>query len=217
MSIFGNISQDSPADNTIDPKQLFRVLPKPAGSPFRFPHDIQTEVWDKWFPRRLERDLVLKMNTGSGKTVVGLLILKSSLNEKAGPAVYLVPDKQLLAQVAKTADDLGIQWTNDPRDAVFRQGQAVLMATVHTMYNGKSKFGLRGRPARPISAGAIVVDDAHACIPIIEGQFSLTVPSSSPQYQELLALFGDALKKQSMAGYTAINAGEGTHAVPVPY
>lgn len=217
MSIFGNISQGNPADSAIDPKQLFRVLPKPAGSPFRFPHDIQTEVWDKWFDRRNEPDLVLKMNTGSGKTVIGLLILKSSLNEGKGPAVYLVPDKQLLAQVGKTADELGIQWTDDPRDQIFRQSQAVLITTVHAMYNGKSKFGLRGSSTRPIPVGTVVIDDAHACIPIIEGQFSLTIPSDSPQYQELLALFGEALKLQSMAGHTAISAGEGTHAVPVPY
>lgn len=69
------------AESTIDPKRLFRALPKPPGSPFVFPHDIQSEVRDNWFGRREESDLVIKMNTGSGKIVIGLVILKSSLNE----------------------------------------------------------------------------------------------------------------------------------------
>ncbi len=43
------------------------------------------------------------MNTGSGKTVVGLMILKSCLNEEKGPAVYVVPDKFLVSQVCEEA------------------------------------------------------------------------------------------------------------------
>jgi hypothetical protein len=35
---------------------------------------------------------VIKQNTGGGKTVVGLLVAQSSLNEGVGPAAYVVPD-----------------------------------------------------------------------------------------------------------------------------
>ena len=37
------------------------------------------------------------MNTGGGKTVVGLLMLKSCLNEGVGPAVYVTPDNYLVS------------------------------------------------------------------------------------------------------------------------
>jgi len=123
-SIFSGLSSPNLSTTALDPKRLFRALPKPSGSQFKFPHDIQTEVWDKWFDRRDEPDLVVKMNTGSGKTVIGLVIAKSSLNEGKGPAVYLVPDRQLQAQVGATADQLGIAWTDDPRDPAFRQSTA---------------------------------------------------------------------------------------------
>lgn len=43
------------------------------------------------------------MNTGSGKTVAGLMILQSCLNEEKGPAVYVVPDNYLVAQVCEEA------------------------------------------------------------------------------------------------------------------
>ncbi len=43
------------------------------------------------------------MNTGSGKTTVGLLMLQSCLNEGVGPAVYVVPDNYLVNQVCDEA------------------------------------------------------------------------------------------------------------------
>ena len=214
--IFAGLGTPDPASTAIDPKRLFRALPKPSGSRFVFPHDIQSEVWDKWFLRRDEPDLIVKMNTGSGKTVIGLLILKSSLNEGKGPAAYLVPDGQLQTQVEEAADELGIAWTDDPRDAGFRQGDSILIAPVHSVYNGLSKFGLRGSTG-PISVGSLVVDDAHACIPIIADQFSLKLPRGNRAYEELFALFADPLKEQSLAGYTGLRDGEGSHAVPLPY
>lgn len=217
MSIFSGLGSPNLASSGTDPKRLFRALSKPAGSKFKFPHDIQTEVWDKWYRRRNEPDLVVKMNTGSGKTVIGLLVAKSSLNEGKGPAAYLVPDLQLKGQVAETADQLGIAWTDDPRDAAFRRGEAVLIVTVHTMYNGISKFGVRGISNSPIALGTIVIDDAHACIPIIEQQFSLRLSSATQAYKTLFASFSDVLKEQSLSGWTDLVAGTGTHAVPVPY
>lgn len=217
MSIFSGLGQQNLADSVTDPKRLFRALQKPAGSRFQFPYDIQTEVWDKWYARRDEPDLVIKMNTGSGKTVIGLLILKASLNEGKGPAVYLVPDRQLKAQVEATAAELGILCVEDPGDAMFRSSQAVLVATVQTVYNGLSRFGVRGTGRRPIAVGTIIVDDAHACIPIIERQFSLSFAADTPAYKELFALFSDALKVQSLVGHAALVSGEGTQAVPVPY
>ena len=47
------------------------------------------------------------MNTASGKTLVGLLMLQSLLNEQIGPALYLCPTKQLVEQVKDTAREVG--------------------------------------------------------------------------------------------------------------
>ena len=217
MSIFGGLAQPNPADTTTDPKRLFRVLPKPPGSPFQFPYDIQAEVWDKWYQRRDERDLIVKMNTGSGKTVIGLVLLKSSLNEDKGPAVYLVPDKQLKSQVEATARALGLEVTDDVHDPRFRQGKIILVATVQKVYNGMSQFGLRSAPNRHVEVGTVVVDDAHACIRLIEAQFSLRVPRDTAAYISLRNLFSDSLKAQSLPGHAGLVSGEGSQAVPLSY
>ncbi len=56
------------------------------------------------------------MNTGSGKTVVALLILQSCLNEGIGPAMYVVPDKYLVEQVISQAKELGIKVIDSETD-----------------------------------------------------------------------------------------------------
>ena len=71
------------------------------------------------------------MNTGSEKTTVGLLILKSCLNEGVGPAVYVVPDAYLVEQVCKEAQTLGIKTSTDEKDLSFIRGQSILIINIH--------------------------------------------------------------------------------------
>ncbi|MGH3873555.1 MAG: DEAD/DEAH box helicase [Pseudonocardiaceae bacterium] len=58
---------------------------------------------EKWFARRDDRDIVIKQNTGGGKTVAGLLIAQSTLNEGIGKAIYLAPDTYLARRVREEA------------------------------------------------------------------------------------------------------------------
>lgn len=109
MSIdFGKINSTNVSNTALKPRDVFTALPNKKEGKFEYPRDVQTQVWENWFERKDDRDLVIKMNTGSGKTVVGLLILKSCLNESKGPAVYVVPDNYLAHQITGEAEDLGI-------------------------------------------------------------------------------------------------------------
>lgn len=87
------------ADTVVDPQKLFQALPSKAKK-YGYLRDVQGDVLGKWHASPKPRDTVLKMNTGGGKTVVGLLLLKSCLNEGIGPAVYVAPDNYLCSQVA---------------------------------------------------------------------------------------------------------------------
>lgn len=93
---FGKLNTGSNVNTILQPRDLFSALPNKKEEKFQYPRDVQSQVWDSWFKRRDESDLVIKMNTGSGKTIVGLLILKSCLNEKKSPAVYIAPDNYLV-------------------------------------------------------------------------------------------------------------------------
>lgn len=78
------------------PRDIFTALPM---RPWPYLRQEQGEVLAKWFERTTDRDIVIKQNTGGGKTVAGLLIAQSTLNEGVGKAVYLAPDTYLAKQV----------------------------------------------------------------------------------------------------------------------
>ena len=125
------------------------------------------------------------MNTGNGKTLVGLMLLKSALNEHAGPAAYLTPDPvYLVDQVEAAAGDLGLGTSRDPRDPAVASGSAILLATVKTLFNGRSKFGVAPE-GRKIKLGTVLIDDAHACLATVEEQFEIRLPATHPAYGQL--------------------------------
>ncbi len=171
------LSSTSLLDTETSPREIFNLLPNKHAR-YKYPRDVQTQVWDRWLPRRAERDLVVKMNTGGGKTVVGLLMLKSCLNEGVGPAVYVTPDNYLVSQVVKEAGDLGIAVTTDTGAGAFLQGKAILVINIHKLVNGLSVFGTTDTGVK-IPLGVVLVDDAHACLSSTESQFTLTVTDGS--------------------------------------
>jgi len=71
----------------------------------------QEYILDSWYIQKDKRDTIVKMNTGTGKTLVGLLMLQSSINEGVGPAVYLCLNNQLVEQVVEVAESIsGIRY-----------------------------------------------------------------------------------------------------------
>jgi replicative superfamily II helicase len=85
-------SKSQPA--VIEPTEIFRRLPKPLG--INDLYTSQAQVLEEWYKRRTERDIVIKLHTGGGKTLVGLLIAQSTLNETREPVIYLAPTVQLV-------------------------------------------------------------------------------------------------------------------------
>lgn len=177
-----------------DPRKIFMALPY-RDKRFEYPRDVQSEVWKEWYEQRNNRDCIIKMNTGSGKTAVALLILQSCINEDKYPAVYVVPDKYLVSQVMEQASQLGIITTTDEKDIEFIRGKAILVISVHTLVNGKSKYGMR--EFNNIEFKSVIVDDVHACISVIQSQFRIVIEKNGSAYQEFVKLFIEDLKKQS--------------------
>ncbi|WAH37473.1 DEAD/DEAH box helicase family protein [Alicyclobacillus dauci] len=210
---FDMLGGDNSADTVVNPREIFSVLPK-KDPIYNYPRDVQTEVWNKWFEVRGNEYNVIKMNTGSGKTVVGLLILKSCLNEGKGPAVYVVPDPYLVSQVFEEAKKLGIEVTDDQESIRFKKGQAILVINVYKLFNGKSSFGVL---ENKIPIGSIIIDDAHACLDITESQFTMEIPYSTDVYTKLFTTFKGALAEQSDTGILELEAQSPTVNMLVPF
>jgi hypothetical protein len=58
--------------NPVPPREIFHSLSKPAG--INDLYASQAEVLDIWHGRRHDRDIVVKLHTGGGKTLVALLM-----------------------------------------------------------------------------------------------------------------------------------------------
>ncbi|WHF27680.1 DEAD/DEAH box helicase family protein [Bacillus altitudinis] len=178
-----------------DPRDIFDIIPNKNSKYEETLRPGQEVVLKKWYADHKDKhNTILKMNTGNGKTVVGLLILKSYLNRKMGPAVYVVPDNFLLEQVCKEAEDLNVLITKDVDDSSFINGDAILVVNMHKIFNGRSVFGVNNKK---IDVGCIVIDDAHACMNIAKNQFSIKIPRTNSLYNFFLNTFESSIKQQN--------------------
>jgi hypothetical protein len=62
----------------VNPREIFHSLPKPIG--INDLYASQAEVLDNWYGRRHDKDVVVKLHTGGGKTLVALLMAQSVMN-----------------------------------------------------------------------------------------------------------------------------------------
>ena len=194
------------------PRELYAAIQGRKWSRLR---PEQSEVLESWYERRTERDLVIKQNTGGGKTLTGLLIAQSGLHEGVGPAVYLVPDTFLIEQVVKEAEAARIPVTLDHLSEDFRASRATLVTTFHKLVNGRSSFGVRGvKAVTPL--GVIIVDDAHSALSATLSLFGSTIPASCPAYKGLVKLFANELRDQSPKAYADLMAQDAGAPIRVP-
>jgi len=202
----------------IDPIEIFNSLDKEIGKENL--RDTQKDVLKEWYEKyQNQKDNIVKLHTGQGKTLIGLLILQSTLNEGKGPVLYICPNNYLVDQIEKEARAFGIKTikfsdeiTQPPLE--FLNSETILIANCKKLFNGRSQFGVRGSSRRePIHLGAIVIDDAHTCLDLIKEQFSIKIMKENgdkinPLYARLWALFEDTLREQAPGTFTDILHGE---------
>jgi len=214
---FGKHLKKRKSERPTDPVDLYDRLDRLSDTgPLRPAQEFVLKEWhDK---RRAERDLIVKLHTGQGKTVVGLLMLQSLLNEGVGPSLYLCPNKFLVDQTCLQAQRFGIPVTNgneaDELPSSFLNGQQIYVCTIQKLFNGLTKFGLK---ADSTPLGTVLMDDCHACIDSIKQACSISLKAGTAAYNELLQLFAADLRDQGAGSFSDIEAKEYDAILPVPY
>ena len=178
---------------TTNPKEIFQELR--TNKPYNSLRPVQTEVLDKWHNLENNKDTIIKMNTGSGKTLVALLILESCIRRGKYPAVYLTPNNQLVCQVISEAKKFNIAVTDNVDDYEFAQGNKILVTNIFTIFNGKSIFGVN---KERIKIGAIVIDDVHASFNILKNQFTINI-SDNELYNKIYLNLKADLKQYDLS------------------
>lgn len=219
MVDFGKLRTKKKKVKQIDPIEIFRRLPKPPG--INDLYTSQAEVLQAWFQKRSDKDVVLKLHTGGGKTLVGLLIAQSKLNETAEPVLYLTPTRQLVKQTVEKAKEHGISVVAYEKGGLnddFINGKAVMVATYKALFHGKSKFGIRGA-SQLQTVSAIIIDDAHAAFSVIRDSFTLALKNENgSSYNQLADLFRQTFKKIDKIGtFDDIISGREYAVMEVPY
>ena len=197
-------SKSKPAQ-PIDPIDLYQSLYKKDG--YAYLRGIQEEVLEAWHLRRDEKEVLCKMNTGSGKTLVSLMMLYSKIIEGVGNAVYVCPDKYLLDQAKKQAQLYGIPICEITEDnqfpADFVNCKAILLCNFHKLFNAKSIFNRDS-----VEIGAIVIDDAHTCLDISRRNTTIEIDNTHDIFDRLIALFTAELKRQAPGTYRRLLDGD---------
>lgn len=215
---FGKLASSGELSTITDPEALFDALPNKHDG-YGYLRSVQSEVLEAWRIRRANRDLVIKTNTGGGKTIVGLLILQCSLNEGKGPAMYITADAHLASQVRKEAEALGLAVSASPDDERFLAAEAILVVSIGILINGKTRFGLEGSTSgrQPIQVGSVVIDDAHAAVTELESKSTLRIPSSHAAYDKIMELFASDLREQSNTTLMDVTSGVHSAVMRIPF
>lgn len=181
------------------------------------PRPAQREAMRALTERRAEKDLVLKVSTGAGKTTVGLLYLYGFMRVSREPVVFLCPTVQLIEQVLAEAQRLGIAArpylageTYPPQECT--RGDAVMVCTYEKMFNAKSTFQ---RGDVNLVPHAVVLDDAHAGAENIRKQFTLNI--SGDAYVQVVKCLEAACRKYHPTKWMDIENGDPTALLEVPH
>ena len=188
----GNIKlKITQATRPVDPIELFESLTL-RGSIENI-WEPQAEALKKWTTKRDSNDAVIQMNTGGGKTLVGLLIAQSLVNETLEQVVYICANNQLVEQTVFKAKECGLDpatrykslWNNrEDYDA----GKTFCITNYEAVFHGFSPF-------KNDSIKAIIFDDAHVAENNLRKNYTLNFLHGSDSYKELSSLFGDYFEK----------------------
>lgn len=217
MFDFGKMDSSGGQNKETHPIKIYDTLDRLSDAgPLR---DAQKEILDQWNDSyRKSKDVILKLHTGQGKTLIGLLTLKALLAENHGKAIYLCPNKQLVEQTCRQAKKFGIDYCTFTDEKVlphdFLENGTILITHVQKYFNGLSKFGI-GSSSIPIDY--FVIDDSHACITEISKSFQINVNYKHGVYSKFLLLFEEDLRDQGKGTFSDILNNDFNAFLPVPY
>ncbi len=199
------------------PVEIYETLDRSSDKNALRPAQLSV-LTDWWESHQNKKDVILKLHTGQGKTVLGLLILQSKLNQNKGSALYLCPTQNLVNQTCEQAKQFGIKFCTINADKTipndFLESKSILITSVQKLFNGLTKFGINNQSEK---VGCIVLDDSHACIDAIQSAFTITIKNNENGYENLLQIFENELEKQGLGTFMDIKSKNHDAFLLIPY
>jgi hypothetical protein len=144
----------------------------------------QREVLAAYEP--LDLDAAVELPTGTGKTLIGLLVGEDFRQQRGAPVAYLAGNKQLAQQVERQARQLNFPvvrfqgsketWSM-PDVRAYNFGEAIGVMNYWNYINANP--GVE-------PAGLLILDDVHLLEQPLRDFFTVAIPRSDPLYEDLL-------------------------------
>lgn len=212
MFDFGSLAKDSSAEVPATLAELFRQLDrKTTHTSLRPAQSAALAALDQ---QLTERDIIMKLSTGSGKTVLGLVYAEMMRRKyKGDPVVYLCPTTQLVEQVVVSGQAVGVSVATFPRGSLpyaALSGEAVLACTYDKLFTANSVF-----ESQSIRPSTIIMDDVHAGVSRAQKFFTVPVP---PEFFESIRdLLRPLCEQTDSAMWADIARGDPGSIYEVPY
>lgn len=201
----------------VNPEDIYDSLDRRSETGPLWPS--QKIVLSDWYSsRKDEKNNIIKLHTGEGKTLIGLLLLQSKINSNDGACLYVCPNIYLAEQVRLEAQKFGIpiceiSADNDiPEDFII--GKKILITHVQKVFNGRTIFGLGNKS---VSVGVIILDDSHACIDSLKNALTIKVDNKHSLYKKVISIFEDDVREQGEGSFLEIESGDYNTMLPIPY
>lgn len=209
---FNQLSRPSTQSKPIKPIDVFRS----ASSLDATPNDLwrgQSHALEQWEEHRNKNDVLVSLHTGAGKSLVGIIIAQSLMNEGVQNVVYACATNDLVGQTRKECEErlgfacttrAGGRFSNDD----FENGTGFCITNYQALFNSRSVFRGDLRP------GAIIFDDAHVAEKVIRDCFTISLDRSKNEaafnefIKMVLPYFEAISRREHLA---AILKGSATH------
>lgn len=185
---FDKLSRPSAKKAPVDPIELFRTAPALAATP----NDLwrgQSKALELWHQQRTKRDILISLHTGAGKTIVGLLVAQSLVNEGLARVLYVCATNDLVIQTSREIETrLGFAHTTrrggEFSNNLYSTGQGFCLTNYQALFNSRSVF------RKDLKPEAIVFDDAHVAEKIIRDSYTvkITKEDHSVAYHRIVGL-----------------------------
>lgn len=179
MVDFSKLSRPKSKSAPTDPIEIFKKTPNTGGAP----NDLwkgQADALAAWNEARKENDNLIILNTGAGKSIVGLMVAQSLVNEGVENVLFVCSTIDLVEQTAREAEKLGLSYTTRTGGSFsndgFETGKSFCITTYQALFLSTSPF-------KKFQLGGIIFDDAHVSERLIRD--SLTVSVSAADHEDL--------------------------------
>lgn len=203
MFDFGSLAKNSSAEVPATLSELFKQLDRKTTHTSLRP--AQLAALAALDDQLTQRDVIMKLSTGSGKTVLGLVYAEMMRRKyKGDPVVYLCPTTQLVEQVVASGQAIGVSVATFPRSGLpfgALSGDAVLACTYDKLFTANSVF-----ESRSIRPSTIIMDDVHAGADRVRKYF--TVPVQGKVFDAVRKLLQPLCEQTDAATWAGIAKGD---------